>query len=112
MLNNPNFMPPEPSFLEIEVKANDEDDTFETNLRCSQNHCGETVIIDSEGPKTLQSVSCPKHGFLASFPHQTALREFVRFLSNKILAANGHKLIEEGAASIFGDAEQLPRFVN
>jgi|SRR3954454_11239651 hypothetical protein len=112
MLNTPNFMPREPSFLEIEVKANDEDDTFETNLLCMQDHCGETVNIDSDGPKTMQSVSCPKHGFLASFPHQSALGEFVRFLSNKVLAANGHKLIEEGAASIFGDAEPLPRSVN
>ena len=105
-------MPREPSCLEIEVKANDADDTFETNLLCAQNHCGETVNIDSEGPKSVQSVSCPKHGFLASFPHQSALGEFVRFLSNKILAANGHKLIEEGAASIFGDTEPLPRSVN
>jgi len=112
MLNTPNFMPREPSFLEIEVKPNDADDTFETNLLCTQNHCGETVNIDSEGPKTIQSVSCPKHGFLASFPHQSALGEFVRFLSNKILAAKGHKLIEDGAASIFGDAEPLPKFVN
>ena len=105
-------MPHEPSFIEIEVKANDEDDTFETNLLCSQNGCGETVNIDSEGPKTLQSVSCPKHGFLASFPHQSALGEYVRFLSNKILAASGHKLIEEGAASVFGDAPLLPGAVN
>ena len=112
MLNTPNFMPREPSFLEIEVKTNDEDDTFETNLLCSQNHCGEMVNIDSEGPKTIQSVSCPKHGFLAAFPHQTALGEFVRFLSNKVLAASGHKLIEEGAASIFGDAQLPPKTVN
>ena len=112
MLNTPNFMPREPNFLEIEVKANDEDDTFETNLLCTQGQCGETVNIDSDGPKTVQSVSCPKHGFLASFPHQNALGEFVRFLSNKVLAASGHKLIEEGAASIFGNAEPLPRSVN
>jgi len=112
MLNTPSFMPREPNFLEIEVKPNDKDDTFETNLRCSRNHCGETVNIDSEGTKTVQSVSCPKHGFLASFPHQSALGEFVRFLSNKILAASGHKLIEDGAASIFGDTEPTPGSVN
>ena len=112
MQNNLGFMPREPNFLEIEVKANDVDETFETNLRCSRNHCGTTVNIDSAGPKTIQSVSCPKHGFLASFPHQMALGEFVRFLSNKILAANGHSLIEEGALFIFGDDEPLPEFVN
>lgn len=112
MQNNPSFMPRESSFLEIEVKPNDVDGTFETNLHCSRNQCGETVLIDSNGPKTIQSVSCPKHGFLASFPHQIALGEFVRFLSNKILAANGHKLIEEGAWFILGDDEALPEFVN
>ena len=61
MQNNPTFMPRE-SILEIEVKPNDVDGTFETNLHCSRNHCGETVHIDSNGPKTIQSVSCPKTG--------------------------------------------------
>jgi hypothetical protein len=112
MQNNPSFMPRESSFLEIEVKPNDVDGTFETNLHCSRNHCGETVHIDSNGPKTIQSVSCPKHGFLASFPHQIALSEFVRFLSNKILAANGHKLIEEGALFILGNDAPLSKFLN
>jgi hypothetical protein len=112
MQNNTSFMPRESSFLEIEVKPNDVDETFETNLHCSRNHCGKTVNIDSSGPKTIQSVSCPKHGLLASFPHQLALGEFVRFLSNKILAANGHKLIEEGALFILGDDEPFPESVN
>jgi hypothetical protein len=56
-------------------------------------------------------VSCPKHGFLTSFPHQIALGEFVKFLANKILAANGHELIQAGAVSIFGDNE-IPESVN
>jgi hypothetical protein len=112
MQNNPGFMSRALNFLEIEVKANDIDDTFETNLHCSRNHCGTTVNIDSGGPKTIQRVSCPKHGFLASFPDQIALGEFVRLLSNKILAANGHSLIEEGASFVFGDDEPLPEFVN
>ena len=106
------FMPRELSFLEIAVERNDADDTFQTNLHCSRNHCGEIVNIDSDGPKTVQSVSCPKHGFLTSFPNKFALGEFVRFLANEILAANGHKLIEEGAASIFGRDESLPERVN
>jgi hypothetical protein len=105
-------MPHDPIFLKIEVKRNDTEDSFETNLHCSRNHCGEIVNIDSDGPRTVQSVSCPKHGFLTSFPHQIALGEFVRVLANKILAANGHKLIEEGATSIFGGNESLPETVN
>jgi hypothetical protein len=112
MQNTPTFMPRELSLLKIEVKRNDADDSFETNLHCSRNHCGEIVNIDSDGPKTIQSVSCPKHGFLTSFPHQIALGEFVRFLANKILAANGHKLIEEGATSIFGGNASRPEVVN
>ena len=112
MQNTPSFMPREPSFLEIEVIPNDADQTFQTNLQCSRNRCGKTVVIDSDGPKTIQHVSCPRHGFLASFPHQSALGEFVRFLANKILAANGHDLIEAGAASIFGDEHPRSESVN
>ena len=105
-------MPREPSFLEIEVKANDVEDTFQTNLYCSRDHCGEIVNIDSYGPKTVQSVSCPKHGFLISFPNKIALGEFVRFLANEILAATGHKLIEEAATSIFGSDKSLHKGLN
>ena len=112
MQNTPSFMPREPSFLEIEVIPNDADQTFRTNLNCSRNHCGKTVVIDSDGPKTIQNVSCPQHGFLTSFPHQSALGEFVRFLANQILAASGHELIEAGAPSIFGDDELCGQSVN
>jgi len=98
-------MPHDPIFLEIEVKRNDTEDSFETNLHCSRNYCGEIVNIDSDGPKTIQRVSCPKHGLLTSFPQKIALLEFVRCLANKILAANGDKLIEQGAASILGNKE-------
>jgi hypothetical protein len=112
MQNIPSFMRCEPCFLEIEVIPNDDDETFETNLHCSRNHCGKTVSIDSDGPKTIQSVSCPRHGFLVSFPDQRALGEFTRFLANKILAANGHELIEEEAVSIFGGGEHLPNLLN
>ena len=112
MQNTSTFKPREPSFLEIEVKRDDAEDTFQTNLHCSRNHCGEIVNIDSNGPKTVQSVSCPKHGFLISFPNKIALGEFVRFLANEILAANGDKLIEEGATSIIGGDEFLPKGVN
>jgi hypothetical protein len=110
--NIPSFMPREPTFLQIEVTSNDADDAFETNLHCSKNDCRRTVVIDSDGPKTTHSVSCPKHGFLTSFPHQNALGEFVRFSANKILAANGHKLIEADAVSIFEDVEPPARSVN
>lgn len=112
MQNTPSFMPGEPNFLEIEVIPNDADQTFQTNLHCSRNRCGKTVVIDSDGPKTTQHVSCPQHGLLASFPHQIALGEFVRFRANKILAANGHALIEAGAASIFGDEDVRGELVN
>jgi hypothetical protein len=99
------------NFLKIEVRTNDADQSFETNLLCSVPDCKKTVFIDSQGPKSIQSVSCPKHGFLTSFPHQIALGEFVKFLANKILAANGHELIQAGAVSIFGDNE-IPESVN
>jgi hypothetical protein len=100
-------MPHDPTCLEIEVKRNDTEDIFETNLHCSRKDCGEIVNIDSDGPKTIQRVSCPKHGLLTSFPHKIALLEFVRCLANKILAAGGHKLIEQGAASILGGNDSL-----
>jgi hypothetical protein len=112
MQNTPSFMPREPSFLEIEVIPNDADQTFQTNLQCSRNRCGKTVVIDSHGPSTVQSISCPQHGFLTSFPHRSALGEFVRFLANKILAASGHELIEAEAPSIFGEDDLLPESVN
>src|SRR5260370_20205782 len=97
MQKTPSFMPPEPTCLEIEVTAevttevttNDVGETCETNLCCSRNHCGKSVVIDSDGPKTVQNVSCSKHGLLASFPHRFALGEFVRFVANKTLARNG-----------------------
>jgi len=50
-------MPHDPIFLEIEVKGNDTEDSFETNLHCSRADCGEIVNIDSDGPKTIQRVS-------------------------------------------------------
>jgi len=100
-------MPHNPTSLQIEVKRNDTEDSFETNLHCSRKYCGEIVNIDSEGPKTIQRVSCPKHGFLNSFPHKIALLEFVRCLANKILAASGHQLIDQGAASILGGNDSL-----
>lgn len=112
MPNTPSFMPREPACLRIEVTSNDVDETFETNLHCSKSDCRRVVDIDSDGPNTLQRVSCLKHGFLTSFPDQNALGEFVRFLANKILAANGHELIETEAVSIFGDMEPPARLVN
>jgi hypothetical protein len=113
MQNIPRFMPREPTFLRIEVTSNDEDDTFETKLYCSKVDCRRIVDVASDGPKALQSVSCSKHGFLTSFPHQNALGEFIKFLANRILAANGHKLIETDAVSVFEDTEpQRARSVN
>jgi hypothetical protein len=70
-------MPHDPTFLELEVKRNDKENSFETTLHCSRKQCGEIVNIDSEGPKTTHRVSCPKHGFLTSFPQKIALLEFV-----------------------------------
>lgn len=61
-------MPREPSFLKIEVKRNDAEDSFETNVHCSRNDCGQIVNIDSGGPTTIHSVSCPNHGFFDFFP--------------------------------------------
>ncbi len=112
MQPTPSFMPREPTFLRIEVTSNDADATFETSVHCSKNDCRRIVDIDSDGPKTLQSVSCPKHGFLTSFPHQNAFGEFVRFSANKILAASGRELIETEALFIFGNIEPHARFVN
>lgn len=110
MHNVPSFNPL--TYLEIEVRPNDDDDTFETNLRCALNQCGKTVNIDSDGPKTVQKISCIEHGFLGSFPHQIALGEFVRCLANKILATNGHRLIDSGAAFIVGDEPPHPENIN
>lgn len=112
MRNVPRFISPAPLHLEIEVKPNDDDDTFETNLRCARSHCGKTVHIDSEGPKSIQNVSCPEHGFLTSFPHRGALGEFVRRLANKILAMNGHRLIDAEAAYIVGNQQGRPDSMN
>jgi|SRR5881275_829468 len=113
MQDIPLFVPREPSILEIEVIPNDAEQTFETNLRCSRKHCGTIVSVDSDGPKTIQSVSCPNHGFLVSFPDRRSLGEFIRFSANQILAATGHELIEDDAGSVFGDHKvQLPHSVN
>src|SRR6266581_2389158 len=104
----PTFMPAEPTNLEIEVKVNQDDDTFQTNLFCDLNQCGRDVMIVSDGPKTAQNVRCAEHGLLTSFPDQAAFREFVRFFANKILKVNGHELIEPGAMSIVGDNQTPP----
>jgi hypothetical protein len=98
----------EPVCLKIEVRPNDSDATFETDLCCALNHCGKTVDIDSHGPTTVQNISCPEHGFLTSFPHRAALGEFIRSSANKILAINGHVLIERGAAFLVGNEQPKP----
>jgi len=103
MDNVPGLISPESVYLKIEVRRNDDDDTFDTNLCCALSQCGETVEIDSGGPKTVQNVSCPKHGFLTSFPHQVALGEFVRCSANKILEESGDRLIDVEATFIIGD---------
>jgi hypothetical protein len=97
--------------LEIKVRSND-DDTFETKLCCALTQCGKTVDIDSEGPKAVQNVSCPRHGFLTSFPHRVALGEYIRCLANKILESNGQRLIDAGAAFIVGDEQSPPESMN
>ena len=101
----------EPVLLEIEVRSND-DDTFETNLCCALTQCGRTVNIDSHGPEAVQNVSCPKHGFLTSFPHRVALGEFVRYSANKILEKNGQRLIDAWAAFIVDDGQLRPESMN
>jgi hypothetical protein len=90
------FMPAEPTNLEIEVTANQDDGTFQTDLLCDLNHCGKNVSIFSDGPRTTQNVRCAEHGLLTSFPNQAAFREFVRFIANKILTKTGHELINPG----------------
>ena len=112
MRNLPGLISPQAIHLRIEVRRNDDDDTFETNLLCALSQCGETVDIDSDGPKAVQSVSCPKHGFLTSFPHQVALGEFVRCLANRILEMNGDTLIDAEAAFIIGDDPPRPESIN
>lgn len=102
----------QPTYLDIEVRANEDDGTFETDLCCALNQCGKTVSIDSDGPKTIQNVSCTEHGFLASFPHQGALAEFVRRLANEILAKKGHTLIEAAAGFIVGDEPPRAKSIN
>jgi hypothetical protein len=91
------------NLVRIEVIPNDEDHTFVTNLYCDVNHCGKALSIESKGPKSVQNVSCLEHGFLISFQHQIALGEFVRLLANRVLATDGHPLIEAEALSVFGD---------
>ena len=100
-----------PVLLEIEVRSND-DDTFETNLCCALGSCGKTVDIDSYGPLAVQKVSCPKHGFLTSFPHRVALGEFVRYLANKLLEKKGQRLINAGASFIIGGERPRPESMN
>jgi hypothetical protein len=96
--------------LEVEVRSLD-DDTFETNLRCALGQCGRTVEIDSDGPNVVQNVLCPKHGFLTSFPHRSALGDFMRRLANKVLEENGQPLIDPGAVFLFGE-EPRPKSMN
>ena len=104
--------PPESWFLEIRVRQNDADDTFETSLHCSRNGCGKTAVIDRDGPKTIQSVSCLEHGLLATFQNQVTLGEFVRISANEILSRDGNRLIEAGAVSIFGEEQPFPDPMN
>ena len=100
-----------PVLLEIDVRSN-EDDTFETNLCCALHQCGKTVDIDSDGPKAVQMVSCPEHGFLTSFPHRFALGEFVRYLANRILERNGLRLIDAEAEFIVGGEQPRLESIN
>ena len=111
MLNSQNPIWSPPVLLEIRVRSND-DDTFETNLCCALGDCGKTVDIDSDGPKAVQNVSCPEHGFLTSFPHRVALGEFVRCLANKILEKTGHRLIDAEAAFIVGEEQPRSESIN
>jgi|SRR6266511_3174140 len=112
MQTTPTFMSPEPTNLEIKVRANPDDGTFSTDLFCDLNHCGKNVTIFSDGPKTTQNVRCVEHGLLTSFPNQSAFREFVRFFANEILKVNGHELIEPGAMCIVGDNQTSPESMN
>lgn len=112
MHNSPSSTAWEPTYLEIAVRPNEADGTFETDLCCARNHCGKTVAIESDGPKTIQNISCAEHGFLASFPHQIALAEFVRCLANEVLAKKGHTLIEAAAGFIVGDEPPCPKSIN
>ncbi len=108
----PTFMPAEPTNLEIEVTANQDDGTFQTDLFCDLNHCGKNVSIFSDGPRTTQNVRCAEHGLLTSFPNQAAFREFVRFVANKILTKTGHELINPGATCILGENQTPPESMN
>lgn len=108
----PTFMPAEPTHLEIEVKVDQEDGSFQTILYCDLNQCGKNVTIVSAGPKTTQDVLCEVHGLLTSFPNQTAFREFVRFFANKILTTQGQELIEPGATCILGENQTPPELMN
>ncbi len=101
----------QPDLVQVEIMSND-DDTFETKLCCALRRCGQTVDIDSDGPKAVQNVSCPKHGFLMSFPHRVALGEFIRDLSNQILKRNGERLIDASAAFVMGDEQPQPESMN
>ena len=112
MQTPPTFMPAEPTNLEIDVKINSDDGSFQTDLLCDLNHCGKNVSIFSDGPKTIQNVRCVDHGLLTSFPDQTALREFVRFIANKILTINGQELIGRSATCILGENRTPPESMN
>ena len=105
------FVLPKPGNVEIKVNPNGHD-TFETNLCCALSHCGKTVDIDSDGPKSVQNLSCPEHGFLTSFPHQVALMDFVRRFANEILEMHGHTLIDAEAAFIVGGEQSQPKWMN
>ncbi len=111
MLNVRNPSWSQPVLLEIKVRSND-DDTFETKLCCALSQCGKTVDIDSDGPKAIQNVSCPKHGFLTSFPHRVALGDYMRYLANQVLEKNGQRLIDAEAAFIVGDEQPQPESMN
>ena len=68
--------------------------------------------IMEAGAKAVKNVSCPKHDFLASFPHRGELGEFVRCLANRILEKNGQRLIDAGAAFVVGDEQRRLEAMN
>jgi hypothetical protein len=51
------------------------------------------MYADSEDD--VQSVVCPVHGKIGSFPTYAVYVESVRMAANKILAAKGHALLSE-----------------
>lgn len=79
--------------IRVDRDDNGVQQSVQTEMVCE--HCGKDVEVAFDSLNTTQSVLCPQHGLLTTFPNQCALMEFTQMLANKVLAAHGHDTISD-----------------